>query len=935
MDEYVNIIWYDENLSDQTKDILKTIHYRQFQSASIACLQRTMNDDIHDSEKILLILSGNMDHELILSTVHNERRIISIFILTDSLHISLEAYNKICGVFTNYEALEKKMLVQARILNNQAAAFDFDEKLTEKSMEEMIDNPEVGLFDMHSRFSTNRFVTPGGKEKLLKYCRRRYASNSTQLRNIDEFERTYESKDALRWYSKDCFLFSSLNKCLRKQSGNVYDCDMLCFAVDLSMQIQLEWRKHLPETEVTRIQSYLAKSVTTKGFLSTTKSSIVARMFAANVVFDIEIDPKLENIVYADISAYSHISDEEEVLIDFGTSFQVTDIMQDDDNVWIVHLMSVNEIDKLIDSYIKVKKSQNEPDVMIATGLIFFGHKDRACRFLRESLNSTNDNMDKFELNCELGEIHAKSCEFMLAASCLQEAHSLCTLSDPCLNRLHSVSFWLAIMYACLNEHVKVLDYLTIQLEFPDPKPYSLPRLRSTSWNYLVTNEQSLRFDPYQIAYDHLQRCLTIYKDDENILCKIHFYLGLILLKCDREAITLQSLDESLQHFKQSERLASDQSTDFLVLYYYHMGVIYETKECYHEAKRYYCKILPILRYNRDQKEKLTLIHVRIAACYAALKKYTFSIKRYIGALQQIQMIGNSILYRKVQAHLGTAYLKANQYNKAIEQFLGITLLIDVIETSFVREIYLIIAETLLKANDVVHAMMYYSKFLDRYEDVKEYDFATWCEACERVIYMYYSKNQFGDSIMHAKKLLEIRKNNCPEYFEDIMDTQLILALCCQRKEEWHEAITYYNMAYDTIGQMMTNIFVETYDPLISGQAVLIQSMLATLSRTIENYDQAIYHAKIALETEGKRLSRHKMTLASCYDFIGWCHYKKGEYDKALDFCTIGLHLLYMCVSESDIRCCIMYHSLATIRLELGHLKQSYDYCMKAIRILA
>ncbi|CAF4212444.1 unnamed protein product, partial [Rotaria magnacalcarata] len=251
MDEYVNIIWYDENLSDQTKDILTTIHYRMFQCINIEALQKIIHDDIHNNEKILLILSGNMDHELILKTIHNERHIVLIFILVGSLDISLEAYNKIYGIYTNYETLEKKLLVQARILNHQAVAFVFDEKLNERSMEELIDKPEVGLFDTHCRFSDDRFVTSSTKENLLRYCRQCYASNPTQLKHIDEFERNYQSKDAIRWYTKDCFLFSSLNKCLRKQSGHVYDCDMVYFAADLSIQIQLEWKKLREENDVT------------------------------------------------------------------------------------------------------------------------------------------------------------------------------------------------------------------------------------------------------------------------------------------------------------------------------------------------------------------------------------------------------------------------------------------------------------------------------------------------------------------------------------------------------------------------------------------------------------------------------------------------------------------------------------------------------------
>ncbi|CAF1390269.1 unnamed protein product [Adineta steineri] len=846
------------------------------------------------------------------------------------------------------------MLVQARMLNNQAAALIFDEKLSERTMEELIEQPEVRLFDMHSRFSSDRWITINEKEKMLRYCRRHYASNPTQLKNIDDFERIYESKDALRWYSKDCFLFSSLNRCLRKQSGNVYDCDMVYFAVDLSIQIQLEWKKqreeknvtpeifhvyrglNLPDTEVARIQNYRDKVITTKGFLSTTKSFAVAQMFAANVVFDIEIDPKLTNIVYADISAYSLIPDEKEILIDYGTSFRVKDIFDLDDNLWIVELENVNETDTIIDSFISMKRLQHEDDDLIATSLRFFGYTEHACRLLRQSIDSTSDNMQKFNLNCELGECYAQSREFMLAANHLQEAHRLGTLLCPYLSRLLSTTFWLAMMYACSNEHTRALDYLTIQLEFPDPMPYSFSQLRFHSWTYMVTNEESLQFDLYSVAYEHLQQCLTVHNQDENILYRIHFYLSLILLKCEREKITLQSLDKSLEHLKAAGRLGSDKCTDFLVLYYYYLGVVYESKECYRKGQRYYRKVLAILHGNHKQIKDCIIINVRVGACYTAQKMYTQAMQQYIRALQQSLTVGDIVLNGKMRAQLGITYLATRQYNEAVEQFIGISLLLGVSGAPFVHQIFLIIAETLSKLNDNNTALTYYSKFLDWHEKCKHSDFELWCNTCERIVYLYIATKQFEKSIIYAERMLGFRINNCPEDFDNIMNAQMTVAFCYQNNNEWQEAINHYNMAYDTLGKVtLITLMVEDYDPLISDQAVVIQSALAIIYQTIYDYDQAIFHANLALGTEKKRISRNKNTIASCYDFIGWCYCMKGEYDKALDFCTRGLHLLHTFITESDDRCCNIYHSLGTIWLKLGDLKQSYDYCIKAIRILS
>ncbi|CAF0747539.1 unnamed protein product [Didymodactylos carnosus] len=840
-----------------------------------------------------------------------------------------DQYNKICGIFTDYETMEKKLLAQARMLNHQVIAFDFDEKLNERSMEELISNPEIRLFDIHSRISPNR------------------------LEVTDEFERTYKSTDALRWYSKDCFLFSSLNKCMRKQTGNVYDCDMVLFAVDLSTQIQLEWQKqrkeingtldlfhvyrgsNLPDMEINRIQNYRDKSITVKGFLSTTKSLNVARMFAANVVFDIEIDPKLENIIYADISTYSYIPDEEEILIDFDTSFRVADVVLDPmDNCWTVHLVSVNETEELIDAYINTKRSEQEDDIMIATGLVFFGHKDRACRLLKESLNSIDDNTQKIDIQCELGEIYTQSGEFTLAADHLREAHNLCTLFNPNYYRFHAISFWLAVMYTCLNDYHQALDHLAIRLEFPDPTPYSLPRLCSTSWTYSVTNEESLRFDPYRVAYEYLQMRLLQYKQNEDTCCKIHFCLGVILLKCGKEDITLQSLDESLLHIKASGHLLSAESTKFRILYYYYIGVIYESKEHYNKAKRYYRKIASILNCNGEQSENLTIIHVRIATCYAVQKLYTLAIQQYMRAFQHSIENGESILVGKVRAHLAICYLKAKQYNEALEQFIAVTALLDVTGRPFVEEIYLIIAETLLKINDTSEATTYYSKFLDRYDEIERDDCELWFDTCERIILTHLSYDQFDCSIVYAKKMLDSRIKKYPDYFEEIMNTQLMIGLCYHRSNDFQEAINYYKMAYDTLAKKKSSICTEEDDPLISYQGVLIQCTISIIYQAIHDYDLAISHANITLEAEEKRLSRDKITIASCYDFIGWCYYLKSEYDKALEFCTKGLHVLHTCASENDVRCCNIHHSLAAIWLELGDLKQSFSYCTESIRIL-
>ncbi|CAF1110512.1 unnamed protein product [Didymodactylos carnosus] len=56
------------------------------------------------------------------------------------------------------------------------------------------------------------------------------------------------------------------------------------------------------------------ENVSTNGFLSTSRNKNVVELFAANVLFHIQIDTSLNNIIYAAISRLSAVPDEEEVL---------------------------------------------------------------------------------------------------------------------------------------------------------------------------------------------------------------------------------------------------------------------------------------------------------------------------------------------------------------------------------------------------------------------------------------------------------------------------------------------------------------------------------------------------------------------------------------------------------------------------------------------
>lgn len=85
---------------------------------------------------------------------------------------------------------------------------------------------------------------PSSKETIndmLDMCADYYRNNPQQLRLIEEFRLNYQAYDAIRWYTRDSFLYHRLNAALRTE-----DIDALIlfrpFIVDLCNQIEEEQR---------------------------------------------------------------------------------------------------------------------------------------------------------------------------------------------------------------------------------------------------------------------------------------------------------------------------------------------------------------------------------------------------------------------------------------------------------------------------------------------------------------------------------------------------------------------------------------------------------------------------------------------------------------------------------------------------------------------
>ncbi|CAF0929961.1 unnamed protein product [Rotaria sp. Silwood1] len=191
----------------------------------------------------------------------------------------------------------------------------------------------------------------------------------TVKRTCEEFERTYNSKDILRWYTRNSFCYLLLNRTLRSEDINhifamryiIYDLEN-CFTRNYHEQtddqIDIVYRgQQMHPSEIQKIDMNIGGLIGLTAFWSTTRSLEKAFHFTEiwprnrsdpveRVLFKIRIPPDIQQAVFMDISKFSTIECELEVLFSFRALFRVEEVVKNvHKNIWFVDLTLIDEND--------------------------------------------------------------------------------------------------------------------------------------------------------------------------------------------------------------------------------------------------------------------------------------------------------------------------------------------------------------------------------------------------------------------------------------------------------------------------------------------------------------------------------------------------------------------------------------------------------------
>jgi tetratricopeptide (TPR) repeat protein len=290
---------------------------------------------------------------------------------------------------------QKKRQKQEDSIGSFGSYFDPNNQSTKNLEKENGDFIWFQLFIETLLRMSDAALYPSRKE-FVEFIREQYDDDVAKLRIIDELESSYQTNQAIWWYTRDTFLYGILNKALRQQDYIL----LFTFRFFLrDLYNTLVEQKHFNESiihlyrgqvldvaELNKLINNQGKFISMNSLLSTSRDRSIAQCFAEAsidpkndrhraVLFEIEADTsRTDSKPFADITHCSYYKDNEgEILFMAGSIFSIVDIQQGSEGnaIWTIKLVLCGEQDnRLNDVFINLKANLDDETDMVSVGKI-------------------------------------------------------------------------------------------------------------------------------------------------------------------------------------------------------------------------------------------------------------------------------------------------------------------------------------------------------------------------------------------------------------------------------------------------------------------------------------------------------------------------------------------------------------------------------------
>ncbi|CAF4159663.1 unnamed protein product, partial [Adineta steineri] len=238
------LIWVDANIDQADKDCKNTLAQLKSVVNDVnlctepdQCIQ-TLNNV--DNEQAFVITSGSLGQHLV-PEIHGIPQLDAIYIFCSnkSRHEGwTQNWKKIKGIHTNIKDICKALQLAVKQCDQDTIAVSF---LTINEMASTDNLNQLEPTFMYTQLFKEILLDIKYDRKAIKElaacCREAFAGNSVELQIIDKFEHDYDPKNAIWWYTRECFTYKMLNQALRLMDADII-INMGFFLRDVHQQIQ-------------------------------------------------------------------------------------------------------------------------------------------------------------------------------------------------------------------------------------------------------------------------------------------------------------------------------------------------------------------------------------------------------------------------------------------------------------------------------------------------------------------------------------------------------------------------------------------------------------------------------------------------------------------------------------------------------------------------
>lgn len=942
----VLLVWYEkDNLPRLLRQYLEQGECRLLFCMNDLTLTEALTATTIADTKILVVLPAESAHEL-LPILNSNDRVVGIDIWgikyneISNYQPLLEANPKLLGIYPGLEifpvVFEQIGKISSKIYVNN---------LFDKDSESIVDLSRN--YDWFKRRRVSRDWSqqrdPGlhNSDAFIHFCRSIFALNPTQLDTIDEFQRSYRSEDVINWYSKDCFLYKVINRIFR--SFTVISTVQIKYIDDLCQNLQLLWqeqrRQHLmssvmilrfyrglcvPQNEIDRLKASEGHYVAFSGFLSTTKSYTIARIFARNVLCEIEVDPHLDNLIFADISEYSQF-DEQEVLFSLYSTFFLSSVLYDDEiGLWKIKLIGASE-NELIEDQLKYHSFTYHGQQQEFIGDEWFELKQysKSISYYEKALLLIADENKKADIFWKLAETHLANKEFAHALSNSQKALDIeMTAHPPSPYIILEFLLVIAVSHACLENYDFSIEYHMKYLTLADSF--------DTDTKYAYSFDKDDIFTP---ALSHLSEILTNGKYNNDTLAKIHLNIAIL---CDRAKGDKKC---SCRHFNMVKRLCTANSMTLRCSIWYH-AFLQSDNERETSAIRVYRQLLKLLNLNHIQTAMI--IHYAIARCNVKVGKHNRALHNLNRALTiEEKYFANNELSAKILYIIGMIHYNTDKFDLALEFLKRSLIKHDNLErtspTNYDDNIRMAIiteniAECYRRQNDSENCLVFTKISLEKYLIAKPEDIEKHADINLQLGTIYLALGEINLCFEHLGKAASIREGSS---YGDAR-----IAKFYSNLSELYQSFQRTDLAIDAL--MKSLVFFKkcaSSSLSVDWEVFNIEQRLAAIYSEKFDFPSAMTHSLQALHILQEKMPTRKEDMADLYNNIGWFYYLMGDLDNALLSCQTSLELSQECLESSNAnpmspKLSYVLNSLGFIYLKTGDDEKAFDFCQKSFQTL-